>query len=117
MDWTFLLGATAFAASIGGVVWLRTHPPRVDDGRQNDDVVPVAMTAQRTRRVLQTLLRDGGLVAAVLRQRLRMRRFDFYELMDQLERRDLVEHYADEPFRNGYRLTEHGRDEARRDDM
>lgn len=113
MNWEFLLGTTIIIGTIAGIFWLRTHAPDDDVSRPTR---PVSATAQRTRRVLRLLFSDASGTAADVRRRLRIPRADFYDLMDHMIRRHLVETHLVAPFQYGYRLTDDGVHELERAD-
>lgn len=109
MNWQFWTGTAIFAATFGGMLWLRSRPPGTRPR-------PVTVTVARTRRVLATLRRHGRLIGVELRESVQLRPAEFYELMDQLKRRQLVDEVAVSwpstlPLwqLTGYELTDDGR--------
>lgn len=79
MDWAFWVGITIFAGTIGGMFWMRSHPPVDEHGRR------IPSLDRSTRAVLDELLDDDAPRSAYeLRRRVRLTPERFNDLTGRM---------------------------------
>lgn len=118
MDWSFLLGTVVFGGTLAGMFYLRRQPPTGNRRRVRDRAGrTVRVVELRVRRVARTLLdaRNVPQTGRLLRRTVRMSKRTFYEALEFMVTRRLVERVSPygQPFYM-YQLTERGVAEARR---